>query len=96
MAWSPLASSIPTLPPPGRPPLALAPKEEAALARLLEELRADHPPEPGPGHVSHRTKFSEVLAALGHLAIGGDPIEPLLATMPEPTGSVGVPAEIGD
>ncbi len=80
MAWSPLASSIPTLPPPGRPHLAVAPKKEEALARLLGELRADHPLELGPGHVSHRGKFSEVLAALGHLAIGGGPIEPLLAT----------------
>jgi signal transduction histidine kinase/CheY-like chemotaxis protein len=80
MAWSPFASSIPMLPPPGGRSPALAPREEAALERLIGDLRADHPAEPGPGHVSHRTKFSEVLAALGHLAIGGDPIEPLLAT----------------
>jgi signal transduction histidine kinase/CheY-like chemotaxis protein len=80
MAWSQLASVIPISPPPGRRPAALAPREEAALARLLLELRADHPPEPGPGHLSHRARFSEVLAALGHLAIGGDAIEPMLAT----------------
>jgi signal transduction histidine kinase/ActR/RegA family two-component response regulator len=79
MAWSPLASPIPILPPPGRRPTDLVPREETALARLLVELHADHPAEPGPGHVSHRARFSEVLAALGHLAIGGDPIEPMLA-----------------
>jgi len=79
MACAPLAVSV-MLPPPGGPTSLLAPAVEGALERLLGELHADHPPQPGPGHRSHRARFTEVLAALGRLAATGDQLEPLLAT----------------
>jgi signal transduction histidine kinase/CheY-like chemotaxis protein len=72
-------SSAPALPP---APIGLGPplahREEAALQRLLAELREGRPPE--PGQVARRARFVEVLAALGHLALEGEELEPLLAT----------------
>jgi signal transduction histidine kinase len=57
-----------------------ASRDQGALERLLLDLRADHPAEPGPAHLPHRTKFTEVLATLGQLAIAGDRIDELLAS----------------
>jgi signal transduction histidine kinase len=68
------------LPPPAGPGTELPSRDDGALQRLLDELRARPPSVPWPAHVSHRGRFSEVLSALGHLAISGDPIDSLLAT----------------
>ncbi len=83
MAPPPTATSVSLLTPLGgrvasRP--SRASRNEGALERLLLVLRADHPVEPGPAHLAHRAKFTEVLATLGQLAIAGDREEELLAS----------------
>ena len=52
--------------------------DDLGLRRLMSSLRDDHPVETGPAHHSHRSKFLEVLAALGRLSAGGGPVETTL------------------
>ena len=68
------------LPPVGAGRLSSSEPDDAALRRLLQQLHQDLPGGAGTAHVSRHGRFAEVLAALGHLSLGGTQIESLLAT----------------
>jgi CheY-like chemotaxis protein/signal transduction histidine kinase len=78
MAVAPGPTSRSLRPSPVGRTTAHATLDDLALNRRLLALRDDHPIEPWPGHRSHRSKFFEVLAALGKLTLPGQATEAIL------------------